>query len=58
MFADMIIHNAKLATNASLAFVEALSIKDGGIQATGASSEILRQHGPGGYIAEIHDTQK
>ena len=46
MFADMIIHNAKLATNAIPSFVEALSIRDGKIQATGTSVEILRQRGP------------
>ena len=46
MFADMIIHNAKLATNAIPSFVEALSIKDGKIQATGTSDEILRQRRP------------
>ena len=58
MFAGMIIHNAKVAPNAIPSFLEADSIKDGRIQATGTSSEILCQRGPGGYIAEIHDTQK
>jgi predicted amidohydrolase YtcJ len=52
MFADMIIHNAKLATNAIPSFVEALSIKDGRIQATGTNSEILRQRGPGTAVID------
>ena len=46
MFADTIIHNAKLATNAIPSFVEALSIKDGKIQAIGTNVEILRQRRP------------
>ena len=45
MSADMIIHSAKVATNATPSFVEALSIKDGKVQATGANGEILRHRG-------------
>jgi predicted amidohydrolase YtcJ len=52
MFADMIVHNAKLATNAIPSFVEALSIKDGRIQATGTNSEILRRRGPGTAVID------
>jgi predicted amidohydrolase YtcJ len=46
MFADTIIHNGKIATNAVPSFVEALAIQDGKILATGNNTEILRQRGP------------
>ena len=47
MFADTIIHNAKIATNDAPAFVEAVAIKDGKVTATGTNDEILRrQRGP------------
>ena len=46
MFADMIIHNAKIATNSTPSFVQALAIKDSQIGATGNSEQILRQRGP------------
>jgi predicted amidohydrolase YtcJ len=45
MFADTIIHNAKIATNTIPSFVEALAIQDGKILATGTNSEILRLRG-------------
>lgn len=43
MSADTIIHNAKVATNATPSFVEAVAISDGKISATGPSDEILRR---------------
>ena len=43
MPADTIIHNAKVATNATPSFVEAVAISNGKIIATGTSDEILRQ---------------
>ena len=46
MFADTIIHNAKIATNFIPSFVQALAIRDGRIQATGSNDEIVRQRGP------------
>jgi predicted amidohydrolase YtcJ len=46
MSAEMIIHNAKIATNGVPSFVEAVAIGNGKIIATGKSDEILRQRGP------------
>src|SRR5213592_538747 len=43
MAADTIIHNAKIATNATPSFVEAIAITAGKISATGTSDKILRQ---------------
>ena len=43
MSADTIIHNAKVATNATPSFVEAVAISDGKISATGPNDEILRR---------------
>jgi hypothetical protein len=46
MPADIILHNAKIATNSVPPFVEALAIEDGKIDAAGTNEEILRQCGP------------
>jgi len=46
MQADSILHSAKVATNSSPPFVEAIAIKDGKIRAAGTNDEILRQRGP------------
>ena len=46
MPADMILHNAKIATNAAPSFVEAVVIEGGNIVAAGANAEMLRQRGP------------
>ena len=46
MAADIILHNAKIATNGVPSFVEAIAIKDGKIDAAGTNDEILRQRGP------------
>jgi hypothetical protein len=46
MPADIILHNAKIATNGAPSFVEAVAIEGGKFVATGANDEILRQRGP------------
>ena len=46
MPADIMLHNAKIATNSVPSFVEAIAIKDGKISAAGTNDEILRQGGP------------
>ena len=46
MPADIILHNAKIATNSVPSFVEAIAIEDGKISAAGTNDEILRLGGP------------
>src|SRR6201996_4157987 len=46
LMADIILHNAKIATNSTPSFVEALAITDGKIIATGNEQDILRLRGP------------
>jgi predicted amidohydrolase YtcJ len=46
MTVDMILHNARIATNGLPAFVEAIAITDDKISAAGTNDEILRQCGP------------
>jgi predicted amidohydrolase YtcJ len=46
MPADVILHNAKIATNHVPAFVEAVAIEGGKFVATGTNDEVLRQRGP------------
>ena len=46
MSVETILHNAKIATNATPSFVEALAISDGKIIATGTDEEILRLREP------------
>jgi len=43
---DIILHNAKIATNSMPSFVEALAIEGGKICATGKNDDILRLRGP------------
>src|SRR5215469_18914336 len=43
---DLIIHNAKIATNGIPSFVEAIAVADGKVVASGTNQEILRQRGP------------
>ena len=43
---DIILHNAKIATNSVPSFVEAIAIEDGKIAAAGSNDEILRLGGP------------
>jgi predicted amidohydrolase YtcJ len=44
--ADVILHNARIATNRVPSFVEAVAIEGGKFVAAGTSDEILRQRGP------------
>src|ERR1700739_3590810 len=46
MATDTILHNAKIATNSTPSFVDALAIADGKIIATGNEQDILRLRGP------------
>jgi predicted amidohydrolase YtcJ len=46
MPAEMIIHNAKIATNGVPSFVQAIAIERGKVSAAGTSDEILRLSGP------------
>jgi predicted amidohydrolase YtcJ len=46
MPADLILHNAKIATNSVPSFVEAIAIQDGKISSTGKNDEISRLAGP------------
>ena len=43
---DVILHNAKIATNRVPSFVEAVAIEGDKILATGTGDEMLRQRGP------------
>src|SRR5258705_1995993 len=44
--AEIILHNAKIATNGVPSFVEAIAISDGKVTATGGNDEILRLRRP------------
>src|SRR5262245_25816962 len=46
MTVDVIIHNARIATNAAPAFVEAIAVEDGRIVAGGRNHDILPLQGP------------
>jgi predicted amidohydrolase YtcJ len=46
MAAEIILHNAKIATNATPTFVEALAINGGKVVLVGSNAEVLRQRGP------------
>jgi len=46
MSAELILHNAKIATNAVPSFVEAIAMTAGRIAAAGKDDEILRLRGP------------
>ena len=46
MSAELILHNAKIATNGVPSFVEAIAITAGKITAAGKDEEILRLRGP------------
>src|SRR5215471_791040 len=43
---DLIVHNAKIATNSIPSFVEAIAIADGKVVASGTNQDILRERGP------------
>src|SRR5262245_20713503 len=46
MPADVVLHNAKAATNGVPSFVEAVAVADGKVVAAGANDEVLRHRGP------------
>src|SRR5260370_1565588 len=46
MSPDLILHNAKIATNGSPSFVQAIAITAGKITALGTNEEIVRLRGP------------
>jgi predicted amidohydrolase YtcJ len=52
MSAETIIYNAKIATNASPSFVEAIAIEGGNVSATGNSDEMLRLASPATTIID------
>src|SRR6516164_9084790 len=52
MPADVILHNARIATNGAPSFVEAVVIKGGNFVAAGTSEEILRQRGPATLVID------
>jgi predicted amidohydrolase YtcJ len=52
MTADVILHNAKIATNHVPPFVEAVAIEGGKILAHGASDEIHRHRGPATLVID------
>src|SRR5258706_5152640 len=50
--AEIILHNAKIATNKVPSFVEAIAISDGKVTATGGNEEILRPRGPATHVID------
>jgi predicted amidohydrolase YtcJ len=50
--AEIILHNAKIATNKVPSFVEALAISDGKVIATGGNEQILRLRGPATRVVD------
>src|SRR5437867_866938 len=52
MPADIIIHNAKIATNAAAPFVDAIGITNGEVSASGINDEVLRQRGPATQVGD------
>ena len=52
MSAELILHNAKIATNGMPSFVEAIAITAGKIAAAGKEEEILRLRGPQTRVIE------
>ena len=52
MSAELILHNAKIATNGVPSFVEAVAITAGRISAAGKDEEILRLRGPQTRVIE------
>src|SRR5882762_5365861 len=55
MPADVILHNAKVATNRDPSFVEAVAVADGKVLAAGANDEVLRQRGPATLVIDAKD---
>ena len=54
MSADLVLHNAKIATNAVPSIVEAIAITAGKIAAVGNDDEILRLRGPQTRVIDGH----
>ena len=54
MTAETILHNGKIATNGSPAFVEAVAIQDGKIVATGNNDCVLDFRGPMTQVIDLH----
>src|SRR4051812_4898085 len=54
MSADSILHNARIATNGTPAFVEAVAITGGKVSAAGTSQEVLRQRGPATAVIDAN----
>jgi predicted amidohydrolase YtcJ len=50
--AEIILHNAKIATNGVPSFVEAIAISNGKVTATGGNDEILRLCGPAIHVID------
>jgi predicted amidohydrolase YtcJ len=50
--ADVILYNAKIATNYAPSFVKAVAIEGGKFVAAGASDEVLRQRGPATLVID------
>src|SRR5438477_1369082 len=53
MPADLVLHNAKIATNHVPPFVEAVAMQDGKIVATGADDDIVRLRGPTTTVVDL-----
>src|SRR5215475_9396458 len=53
MPADVILHNARIATNRASAFVEAVAIEEGKFTVTGANDEVLRQRGAATVVIDV-----
>src|SRR6201997_4400138 len=50
--ADVLLHNARIATNRAPSFVDAVAIEGGKFVAAGTSDEILRQRGPATQVID------
>ena len=53
MPADVVLHNAKIATNRVPFSVEAVAIEDGKIIAAGGNDEVLRRRGPATLVIDV-----
>src|SRR6266436_8733320 len=53
MPADLVLYNAKVATNKVPSFVEAVAIENGKIAATGADDDIMRLRGPKTAVLDL-----
>jgi hypothetical protein len=52
MPADLILYNAKIATNGNPSFVEAIAVTEGKISALGTNEEIARLRGPETHVID------